>query len=241
MTETTALEQQGTSLAQRVETLQVVDAATFAEAAELVKLTAGYIKRVEEVLDPIVSAAHAAHKVAVAQRDGLLKPALAAKRILGARMAEWEQAEARRQQEAERAAQRERERLEREAQEAAEAETRRLQAEAETRRLEEAAALEARGDQEGATRLIEQPVAAPVVLPAPVFQARPPAPPPPKVSGVSFRDEWDFEVIAPFSVPREYLQVDEKAIRAVVKALRGQTQIPGVRVFSRRVSAVRGA
>ena len=238
-TEVTALESQATTLSQTVEALQVVDADTFAEAGELAKTMVVYIRRVGEVMDPIVEAAHRTHKVAVAQRDSLLKPAMTAKRILGDRMATWEQAQARLRKAAELAAQRERERLEREAREQAEAEQRRLQAEAETQRLEEAAALEARGDRDGAERLIAAPVPAVVVVPELVFAPRPPVAAAPKVEGVSFRDEWTYEVVAPFQVPREYLEINHKALGAVVRGLKGATNIPGIRVYARRVSAVR--
>lgn len=238
---TTALEQQATALTSELDALVVTDAASFAAAGEALKTVATYIRRVGEVLDPIVQAANMAHKVAVAQREGLLAPARLAKERLGLRMATWEQQERERRRLAELAAQRERARLEAEARAQAEAEQRRLQAEAESRRLEEAAALEAQGDHAGAAHLIAAPVAAPVVIPAPIFQPRSPAPPPPKVEGVSFRDEWDFRIVDESRIPREYLIVDEKKIRAVVKAMRQGARIPGVEVFARRVSAVRTA
>jgi hypothetical protein len=64
---------------------------------------------------------------------------------------------------------------------------------------------------------------------APIIQREPP-----KVSGVNFRETWKFEVENEELVPREYLSVDEKKIRAVVNALKGGTQIPGVRVYSEK-------
>ena len=48
---------------------------------------------------------------------------------------------------------------------------------------------------------------------------------------------WEIEVIDPAQVPRKYLTVDEKAIRADVKA--GIREIPGVKIFERPVMAIR--
>jgi hypothetical protein len=60
---------------------------------------------------------------------------------------------------------------------------------------------------------------------------------PPKVIGVSTREVWKFEVTDPAQVPREYLTVDESKIRRVVGALKGDTKIAGVRVWSEKALA----
>lgn len=52
------------------------------------------------------------------------------------------------------------------------------------------------------------------------------------------RKVWTFEVTDPSSVPRQFLTVDEKAIRAAVKD--GEREIPGVRIFEESSLAVRG-
>jgi hypothetical protein len=57
---------------------------------------------------------------------------------------------------------------------------------------------------------------------------------PPKVTGVATREVWKFEVTDPAAVPREYLMVDEKKLGAVVRAMKGDTNIPGVRVWSEK-------
>jgi len=48
---------------------------------------------------------------------------------------------------------------------------------------------------------------------------------------------WEVEVIDAALVPRKYLSVDEKAIRADVKA--GIREIPGVKIFEKPVMAIR--
>jgi cell fate (sporulation/competence/biofilm development) regulator YlbF (YheA/YmcA/DUF963 family) len=78
--------------------------------------------------------------------------------------------------------------------------------------------------------------------------AAPPPPPPAIVQtpekttrtdagSASVRKVWRFEVIDESQVPREYLVVDEKKIRAVVKA--GVRSIPGVRIYEDVDVAVR--
>lgn len=249
-TETTALEENATELVTLSASHHVHDAASFAAAGEMLKTVALYVKKVGEVMDPIVEANHRAHKVAVAQREALLRPATTAKKLLGERMATWEQEQAQLRREAEAAAQRERERLESEARAQAETEQRRLAKEEEDRRLEEAAALEAQGDRVGAAKLIEQPVAAPIVTPAPVYQPRPPVAAPPKVEGVGFRDVWTAEVIdllalvravAAGQAPITLLQVNTTALNGMARSLKGAMNVPGVRTVSSRATSVRTA
>ena len=62
----------------------------------------------------------------------------------------------------------------------------------------------------------------------------PPPPPAPKAQGLAFVDTWKFEVTDPALVPREHLKVDEASIGGVVRALKGQAVIPGVRVYCER-------
>lgn len=71
---------------------------------------------------------------------------------------------------------------------------------------------------------------------APVIQREPP-----KVAGVTTRDVWKFEVVDEKAVPRKYCVVDESKIRRVVQALRGDANIPGVRVYSEKQVAAGAA
>jgi hypothetical protein len=66
---------------------------------------------------------------------------------------------------------------------------------------------------------------APVVVP--IY-----APPIQKQKGESTRKNWKFEIVDEKLIPREYLMVNETSIRGVVSALKGATNIPGVRVYS---------
>jgi hypothetical protein len=54
---------------------------------------------------------------------------------------------------------------------------------------------------------------------------------------VTARLVWDFEIVDESKIPREYLMVNEKAIRAAIKA--GVRDIPGVRIFQKEELAVK--
>lgn len=53
----------------------------------------------------------------------------------------------------------------------------------------------------------------------------------PSVKGSSQRESWTFEITDLALIPREYFVLDEKAIRAVVRSLKGRTSIPGIRAY----------
>ncbi len=60
----------------------------------------------------------------------------------------------------------------------------------------------------------------------------------PKARGMGFGTEWVYEVEDEARIPREYLQIDHAAIRAVVNGLKDKAVIPGVKIWSRpKVSA----
>lgn len=246
--EAPALNQQGGELARAVAALAVVDDPTFTQAGEWLRTIKGYLGRVAEVFDPIVDAAHRAHKVAVEQRKGLLTHALDAERTLKARMALYEQEQERKRREAEAAAARERARLEAEERARVAAEQRRLQAEAEEQRLVEAVKAEQAGDKDAAERLVAAPVEVAPVVPKPVFVPPVVAVQAPRVEGVSFRDEWSAEVVdlsalvkavAGGTVPLTVIKADQVALNGLARSLREAMSIPGVKAVSRRVVAAR--
>lgn len=62
----------------------------------------------------------------------------------------------------------------------------------------------------------------------------------PEIAGVSYATIIDFEITDPVAIPEQYKIIDEKAIRAAVRASGLATKIPGVRVYEKkqmRVSA----
>ena len=63
----------------------------------------------------------------------------------------------------------------------------------------------------------------------------PVAPEVPKAEGITTRKDWDFEIINPNEVPRDFCIPDEKAIRAFIKATKGTKQIAGIKIFEKTI------
>lgn len=97
--------------------------------------------------------------------------------------------------------------------------------EAEKKRKEE----EAKRAETGDTTPVEEPVQEPV----------PEKKEEPKVEGVSFYEHWDFEIEDENAIPRQFLSIDEKKIRKYVQAMKGDAEIPGVRVYMEKKPRVR--
>lgn len=64
---------------------------------------------------------------------------------------------------------------------------------------------------------------------------------PTKVSGISSRQNWKFEITDASLIPREYLMPDEKKISGVVKAMKDATNISGIRAYPESVVSARVA
>ena len=238
MTETTAIVPLTQGQAQAIEARQnslllaaqelVVDCPDGEKTAwEIVNGIGALTKAIQADFRPSKTGAHGAWKAICAQEAGHLERLKEPDTIVRGKLSTWEQEKRRIQAEIERKAREAAERvaaeLRRQAQEEA-------QKEAEERRLAEAVAAEAAGNTAEAEELLETPVeVAPVEVPTvfvPVMSA-------PKVEGAGAMVEtWHFEIVDAQVVPREYLTVNESAIGKVVGALKGETKIAGVRVYS---------
>lgn len=93
-------------------------------------------------------------------------------------------------------------------------------------KLQLAELAEKAGDHNLAAEILDAPNEAP-----PVFVAKDV----PKVEGLSFRDDWKFEIIHPDLIPHEYWLIDESKLGKVVRALKETSNIPGIRVYSVKV------
>lgn len=239
--ETAALDAQGADIVAQARAIVIADDATFQGAVEFAKLTRAYIAKVEEEIGPLVTAAHASWKLAVAKRDALTAHAVSAKTIVDQRMAAYNAEVIRQRREAAEAQTRAREQAERAERARVAAERLRLQREAEERQLAAAMAKEQAGDVQAMEQILSAPPVVEPVAPRPVFIPPVAATTPalPKAAGVSFRTEWDFEVLDASLIPREYMTVDWVAIRRVCRALKGQTQISGIRAIEKPVTAIR--
>lgn len=113
--------------------------------------------------------------------------------------------------------------------------------EAEQKRLDDeraarAKALEKQGQKDAAAIVRNTPVTAPVTtLPSAV----------PTVQGLTFREEWKWQPIggdtpanrkaAAQLVPREYVKLDDVALNALAKNMKGTVKVPGIEFWSEKV------
>lgn len=184
----------------------------YAQAGSLLVTIKGLRKKIAETFGPIVAAAFQAHKTAKAKQSEVEAPLDFAERHLKGLMVAYDD---------------EQERIRQQAQRAAEEAARKAE---EDRRLQQAADIEAAGDAAGAVASLDEPVAPPPVV---VEKTTP------KVAGLSYRDNWTFSIVDADKVPREYLMIDEVKIRAVVRALKADTNIPGIKAYAEKVLAGR--
>jgi len=182
----------------------------YAQAGSLLLAIKSMRKRVADAFGPIVRAAYEAHKVAKGKMTEAEAPLDVAESTVKRLMVAYDQ---------------EQERLRQEAQRAAEEAARKAE---EDRMLAEAEALAKGGETAAAEAVLESPVVAPPVIVAKST---------PKVEGIQYREQWTYQVFDMSAVPREYLTLDEKKVGAVVRAMKGMTNIPGIRAISERVIA----
>jgi hypothetical protein len=65
-------------------------------------------------------------------------------------------------------------------------------------------------------------------------EAAPIVPEAPRASGLSLTETWKFSIVDASLIPREYLVPDEIKIGRIVRAMKGETKIPGVRIYSEK-------
>ncbi len=179
------------------------------KASELRRQLKALEAEIRASFDPIVEQAYKAHKEAIAQRDEHLKPVLEAQKRLNSLLADWQ------------------EKVEAEARKKMAEELERRRKEEEEKRLAEAEMLAKNGFQDIAEKKLEEPIVVSVNIEAP------------KTEGVNFAEIWDFEIIDIREIPREYLTPDYAKIRAMVRATKGTLEIPGVKIFKKKI--VRGS
>ena len=236
-------------IAAQVATFKVLTADHYAQAGDELKRIKGAQKRLEALRRSITQPIDAAKKAVMDLFRGPETQLDQAERGIKAAMVTYsdEQERIRReeQRKADELARREREKLEAQAREAerkareeAEAKRRAAEEAAAAGRAAEAAKLNAqaaRVEAKAAEKVEALEVRAATVV-APIAQAETP-----KVTGMATREEWLYEITDPTLVPREYLVVDEAKIGKITRALKADTNIPGVRVYSRRVLAARAS
>jgi len=164
-----------------------------------------------EWISPVVEGAYKTWKTATARREEIAGPLRDAKDLISRKAGEWQRAEEQKRRAAA---------LKTQAQ---------VAKEFEDAKIEQAAELEAAGQNDMAEAVLEAETVIPTVIQ-----------PKTKVDGASFRTTWDFEIINPLLVPREFLAVDMVAIRKVVTALKERATISGVRIFNKSTAVLKG-
>lgn len=96
-------------------------------------------------------------------------------------------------------------------------------ADEERKRLTDQAAAEQAAGNTGVAAVLEQ-MGAMIIAPEPASAV-------PKVDTLSSRESWSFEIENEAVIPREFLSVDLRKIRAIVNVQKASTRIDGVRVF----------
>lgn len=253
-TEVQEVETRAVSVVERANAIRVTDSESYVQAGEAWKRLREMEKEARAVLNPVVDAAHRAHKQAVNLRNRIIGPLESTQRYIKGQMEAWDREQERLRLEEERRLAEEARRAE-EARKAAELEeARRLRVEEEARLLAEAEQAEAAGNtvlaeailEAGATQvealnaeaaaIAREPVVAPVVVVETTV---------PKVAGGPvYRTVWDVQVfdlmalvqeVAEGGVPLQALKADEAFLRQMATSLKDAFRIPGCRAYSRRV------
>jgi hypothetical protein len=210
------LEQTTTTLARRLASVQIADAASCQQAVLDRQTIGDMIKNVEGFFAPFKSMAHKLHKALCDRESEILAPIRMVDGKLRSAIGNYALEQAR----------------EREARERALADQRRKDDEA--RAAQEAAQLEAAGEHIMAAQVIEEAIAAPapvVVLPDETKA----------IDGLSLRTEYrwrylDNDPVRAFQlIPREYLVVDESKLTKLAKAMKGTARVPGVEFYAEKV------
>jgi len=218
----------------RARALSIRDQTSYVQAGELLKGIKALRAKIADVFDAHISRAHELHKALVGEKKAAEAPLTEAEQVLKHGLVRYsdEQERIRKAEEARLAAlARQQEEERRKAEEAA--------------ALAEAAELEALGLDEQAEAVVAEAMAAPAmpaaVITLPSFT--------PKVAGISYREQWRADVtnlrslVQAAALDERYLgllQVNQVALNGMVRALKGNLQIPGVRVWSERVAAASG-
>jgi hypothetical protein len=197
------LETQALSIPERAKAIVVSNNETYLDACDVLKTIKDLRANIAATFDPMREAAHTAWKETINQQKKVEAPLEEGEAAVKQAISKYLAEQERLRKEAELLAQKA------------------AQEEAERQQLADASLLDEMGETDMANAMLaERATAAPVILPRTV----------PKVSGIVPTKTWDFDIIDPMKIPRQYLVPDLVKIRGVVRALKSSANIPGVRV-----------
>ncbi len=221
MSDIKVLEKKAMDLPGQAKTIKVTDQASLTRANNALLYIKDLRKEIRSTFEPIATKQYAAYKETKKQWKKHQDPLDEAKDYLDPQVGDYLAEQKRIRIEAEEKAIKEK------------AEAERKQKELEEKKLQEALAAEEAGNKEKAERILEEiPVPVqPLVSPAPIRK--------PQTEGIHEREYWKWEVVDITKVPREYLRVDERKVKLEVDALKKETNIPGIRVFTKSIIVTR--
>jgi len=209
------LEERTLSLSQSVIQIIVTDVETMKKANDYLVNIKTLRKEIAETFNPIIEKAHLTHKEAVAQKKRHEEPLKEAEQILKLRVSNYLEKLEKKRREMERLLKEEEERIEREKEE----------------NLKKAQEAIESGDTKTATELVEK---AETALPTVEVPREEPLP-----DETQIRKLWKWKVVDKDAIPREFLKPDNVEISAVVRSLKENTRIPGIKVYQESSVAVR--
>ena len=174
---------------------------------------------IDDAFDPQIEQAYALHRSLLAKKKEFTGPPLQALDIINPKIADYlkEQDRIRLQKE------RERQLKEQEAKRLAE------------KAVDKASELVDKGQVARANAVLQE-----AAEKAGVIEAAAPEVPEKPQADVSLRTTWDFEVVDAEKIPRKYLIPDLVTIGKIVRAMKEQTDIPGIRAFAKTTVADKG-
>jgi hypothetical protein len=223
------IDEESNSICAIAQSLQIQSNEDLGAATECIQEIKGMKAEIDATFDPHIKTAHEQHKALLATKAKFFAPLDSAERLLKQRTGLFLQ-----EQEAARQAEQRRlddlARAEEKARRDAEMAAIKAQAEAAAKSAPkaEAKAIIAEAKQE-----VQAIAAAPIMVAAPVVEIAP------KPAGVTATLVYKYRIIHVDMLPREYLVPNEKMIAGIVKAMRGETRIPGVEIFTEQQIAVR--
>jgi len=197
--------QKALTIYQQADALVIIDKISYEVGRELLLTVKALRKQIGDTFKPIIEKAHGAHKEAINQQRKVEEPLIQAEGLIKSRISSFLIEEERKRKAEE-------DRLRLIAQKAEE-----------ERRLNEAIQAEAEGQLEEAAMILDE---VPSYMPPPIV---------PKTvqtgGGIALTKTWKFEVVDASKLPREYLMPDMVKIGGIVRAMKDQTKIDGIRVW----------
>lgn len=218
LVETTDVGNRALSVADQAKLVKVIDSETYKAAGFIWKSLKDMMKEVDVAWDKNIKLWHEGHKNALADKAKYYQPLDMASRTVKKLMSDYDQAQ-------ERIRKAEEKRLADIAQKLADEQALLDAIDAEAEALKNGATKEEAAQEAAAI------IAEPVYVPPVILQKTTPK----LQGGPVFQTRWDFEITDEDKIPRQFMVPDLVKIRQIVTAMKGQTAIPGVRAFEKRV------